>query len=89
MSLIEIPEKTLDQATQSWNGIWSRAWPTAVVVLCTMLTPIWYPSPEFGSGLTFFQTSVLVTRNMTLIGLWVFLIRLSLSDLKKSSKQPH
>lgn len=83
MSLIETLEKPADQPPQSWRDTWRSKWPMAVVVLCCILTPIWYPSPQFGSGLDFFQTSVLMIRNMALLLIWLFLIHQTWSRTRK------
>ena len=50
-----------------------KFWMTAIIPLATMLTPIFYPSPEYFYGLNFFETQVLVARNFMVIGLWIFL----------------
>jgi hypothetical protein len=48
---------------------------TLAIALATMLTPTFYPSPEYnGAGLNLFQTQVLVLRNIILLLLLMFLI---------------
>lgn len=49
------------------------AWAFGSISLMTAVTPVWYPTPEFGSGLRLDQTAVLLARNLGLIGVWIAL----------------
>lgn len=52
-------------------------WPVVLLVPATIMTPIIYPSwyGDYGTGLSLFETSVLVLRNLMLIGVWLSLVR--------------
>ena len=51
-------------------------WTVLAISLATALTPIFYPVREyFGPGLSLFQTAALLVRNITLITVWVLLMR--------------
>jgi len=49
-------------------------WPMIAIAVCTAVIPVFYPSPQYGSGLNLFQTLVLLGRNVTLVVVWVALI---------------
>jgi len=49
-------------------------WPMFVVPFAAALSPVFYPSNEYSSGLNLFETLVLLTRNLTLIALWIYLV---------------
>lgn len=49
-------------------------WPMFVVPFAAALNPIFYPSHEYSTGLNLFQTLILLTRNLTLIILWTYLL---------------
>jgi len=49
-------------------------WPPLALGFATFLTPFFYPSPEYGSGLGLSQTLILVVRNLILIAVWALLI---------------
>jgi hypothetical protein len=54
----------------------AKPWIAAAISMATMLTPIFYPSPEYyGAGLRFFQATILMTRNLILIWVWMSLMR--------------
>jgi hypothetical protein len=52
-----------------------KLWTTAAIPLATMLTLVFYPSPNYGDGLNLFETGALVVRNFILIIVWVLLVR--------------
>jgi hypothetical protein len=60
-------------------------WTVFAIPLATMLTPIFYPSAEYATGLTLFQTFVLLLRNLILIGVWVILMREQASVILSSA----
>jgi hypothetical protein len=49
-------------------------WPMIVIAVATAVTPIFYPSREYGTGLNVGQTLVLFARNISLIVVWMALI---------------
>ncbi len=59
--------------------------PMIALSLATMLTPIIFPSfnSDYSDGLNGFETSILLIRNMTLVIVWVFLVREQLRTTKK------
>jgi Glycosyltransferase family 87 len=50
-------------------------WPMLAVLLATLLTPIFYPCPEYNRGLNFYETVALLYRNLLLLYVFVWLIR--------------
>jgi hypothetical protein len=48
--------------------------PMLAIPLATMLTPVIYPTNSYALGLDFFQTIVLIIRNLILIAVWLWLI---------------
>jgi hypothetical protein len=49
-------------------------WPMVLMAVATAVTPIFYPSPEYVTGLNLYQTLVLLGRNLSLIVVWVVLM---------------
>jgi hypothetical protein len=75
-------------ALASLEGDLKPAW---AISLATMLTPIFYPSPEYVAGLGLFQSLILLGRNLMLIAIWMLLIRdvwRSLGVLKNTPVEP-
>jgi len=52
-------------------------WTMFAILLATMLTPIIFPSfgGDYTWGLNLFETTILLVRNLTLIAVWILLIR--------------
>lgn len=48
--------------------------PMIALLLATVVTPVWYPSREFSTGFNGWQTTVLLMRNLLLIGVWLVLL---------------
>jgi hypothetical protein len=48
--------------------------PMLAIPLATILTPIFFPCPEYSTGLNLWETIVLLLRNLTLIAIWTMLI---------------
>lgn len=65
-------------------------WPVVLLVLATIMTPIFFPSwyGDYGSGLCLFETAVLVLRNLILIGVWVSLVRELIPCLRQGDGKP-
>jgi hypothetical protein len=57
-------------------------WVPGGIALATMLTPIFYPSADYGIGLNLPETLVLVVRNLILIAVWISLIRGSFRSIR-------
>jgi hypothetical protein len=58
-------------------------WAPCAICLATVLTPIFYPSSDYGVGLSLMETLVLLIRNLILIAAWGSLIRESLRKIFK------
>ncbi len=51
-------------------------WPACAIALATMLTPLFYPVPDYyHGGLNLMETTILLARNLMLIASWVALMR--------------
>jgi hypothetical protein len=48
--------------------------PMLAIPLATVLTPIFFPCPEYISGLNLWETIILLLRNLVLIAAWIMLI---------------
>jgi len=46
-----------------------------LIVLAAVVTPIVYPSPDYGQGLKVFETAILVARNLMLVVAWIGLMK--------------
>ena len=62
-------------------------WAPLAILFCAMITPIESPSlfHDFGRGLSLFETSVMVLRNLILAGVWVGLIAERKADKRTSN----
>jgi hypothetical protein len=49
-------------------------WPMMMIGVATALTPAFYPSPRYLTGLNFAETIALVCRNVSLVVIWLALI---------------
>ena len=49
-------------------------WPMLAIPLATMLTPIFFPCPQYSTGLNLWETVILLLRNLMLIAVWAMLI---------------
>ena len=55
---------------------------TVVFILAAAIAvPIWYPSPEFGTGFTVFQSTTLLVRDIAILIAWILLLP-NVSDLE-------
>jgi len=61
-------------------------WVSCSICLATVLTPIFYPSSNYGVGITLMETLVLVIRNLILIAAWGSLIHDSIGNKFKKVK---
>jgi hypothetical protein len=61
-------------------------WPMFLIPLATMITPIFFPCPEYGTGLNLWETVVLLLRNFMLIALWAMLMLELIPILKGRSR---
>lgn len=50
-------------------------WPVVTIPLATLLTPWFFPTAEYATGLNLTQTLVLLFRNFMLIAAWILLVR--------------
>jgi len=57
------------------GAVEENPWPMLAVLLATLLTPIFYPCPEYNRGLNFYETMALLYRNLLLLYVFVWLIR--------------
>lgn len=48
--------------------------PALIIVVCCILTPVFYPSPNYSMGLELAETLVLMMRNVLLSAAWVYLV---------------
>jgi hypothetical protein len=51
-----------------------RVWPMLIIAIATAVTPIFYPTPEYFTGLNLAQTVVLLCRNLSLVVVWLVLL---------------
>lgn len=49
--------------------------PLFAIMLAIVLTPLFFPTSEFATGLNEFQAFILILRNLLLVGAWIFLIK--------------
>ncbi len=51
-------------------------WPVCAIALATMLTPLFYPVPDYyHGGLNLLETLILLSRNFSLLAAWIALMR--------------
>ncbi len=53
--------------------LWGNRFWMLLIPVAAILTPVFYPSPQFSSGLTLLQTIVLLTRDLSLVAVWLAL----------------
>jgi hypothetical protein len=66
---------------------WGSLGPMIIIGVCSWVTPIFYPSRNYDSGLSFGQTMVLLVRNLALLGVWLALFKEMVTGLGGKGKE--
>lgn len=56
-----------------------------LILLATALTPVFYPSADYYTGLNLFETIILLLRNLILLAAWALLLRKMIHDSGKAA----
>ena len=57
-------------------GLEGKFWPAGAIALATMLTPLFYPVPDYyHGGLNLIETIILLGRDLILLAAWIALLR--------------